>query len=79
MYVAESRMQIDQCRLLVLKATHAIDCKGTKGARKEVRGTHKSSSPCVSHCYFDDPYLIHLCGLVDWLSRLQLLRWHVTC
>ena len=40
MDVAESRVQIDQCRLLVLKAAHAIDCNGTKAARKEVSVYH---------------------------------------
>ncbi len=36
MDVSKSRMEIDQCRLLVLKAAHAVDCSGTKAARKEV-------------------------------------------
>ena len=34
--IATSRMEIDQCRLLVLKTAHAIDNNGVKTAKKEV-------------------------------------------
>ena len=34
--IAECRLEIDQCRLMVLNAAHAIDSIGTKAARKQV-------------------------------------------
>mmetsp|Transcript_35474 Transcript_35474/g.89153 ORF Transcript_35474/g.89153 Transcript_35474/m.89153 type:complete len:422 (-) Transcript_35474:320-1585(-) len=34
--IAESRCDLDQCRLLCLKAAHVMDMRGNKAARKEV-------------------------------------------
>ena len=35
-YIAKSRMEIDQARMLVLNAASAVDRVGGKAARKEV-------------------------------------------
>ena len=36
-WIAESRMELDQVRLLVLQAAQVIDTGGPKSAKKEVR------------------------------------------
>ena len=40
-WIAESRMELDQVRLLVLQAAQAIDSGGPKLARKEVSFVHQ--------------------------------------
>ena len=51
--IAESRIMIDQCRLLTLYATHKMDIHGNKEARKEI-AMIKVSAPNMA------------CTIIDW-------------
>ena len=71
MDVANSRMEIDQCRLLVLKAAHAIDNNGTKSARKEV-------SPC-NNAYLIKGINYHDFFLSNQIAAIKVLAAGMAC
>ena len=56
--IAESRIMIDQCRLLTLYAAHKMDIHGNKEARKEI-AMIKVSAPNMA-CTIIDLSLIHI-------------------
>ncbi|KAL5496196.1 hypothetical protein EMCRGX_G012434 [Ephydatia muelleri] len=56
--LAECRMEIDQCRLLVLKAAHAIDRDGYRAARKEVAAI-KAVAPSMACRVVDRAIQVH--------------------
>lgn len=56
--IAESRMEIDQCRLLVLKAAHTIDRDGYKANRKEVAAI-KAVAPSMACRVVDRAIQVH--------------------
>ncbi len=74
--IAESRLEIEQVRLLTLKTAWLIDQHGAKGARAEIAGI-KIAAPRVATAVIDRAIQVHG-GLVicDDVPLARMWGWH---
>jgi acyl-CoA dehydrogenase len=74
--VAESRIEIEQARLLVLKTAWLIDREGARGARTEIAAI-KVLAPRVATAVIDRAIQVHGgLGICDDLPLARMWGWH---
>ena len=74
--IAESRIEIDQARLLVLKTAWLIDRDGVKGARSEIAAI-KVVAPRVATAVIDRAIQVHGgLGVSDDVPLARMWGWH---
>ncbi len=74
--IAESRLEIEQVRLLTLKTAWLIDQHGAKGARTEIAGI-KVAAPRVATAVIDRAIQVHGgLGICDDVPLARMWGWH---
>jgi acyl-CoA dehydrogenase len=74
--IAESRLEIEQARLLTLKAAWLIDREGAKGARTEIAAI-KVIAPRVACKVIDRAIQVHGgLGISDDVPLARMYGWH---
>jgi acyl-CoA dehydrogenase len=74
--IAESRLEIEQVRLLTLKAAWLIDRHGAKGARTEIAAI-KVAAPRVATAVIDRAIQVHGgLGICDDVPLARMYGWH---